>query len=118
MTRINIGYNPKKLTRQHLIAEHREIKRIPNAVRTGKAVIKDTPETFTLGKGHVRFFYNKLGYLKKRYIKIYNECIKRGYNVQNYSSAWDGIPEELMGDYITTTEARKLIEDRINSKLK
>jgi hypothetical protein len=118
MTRINVGYNPKKLTRQHLIAEHREIKRIPNTVRSGKAIIKDIPDTFRLGTGHVKFFYNKLGYLLKRYKMIYAECLRRGYNVQDYSSAWQGINPQLMGDYRPTKHDALLIINRINSKLK
>lgn len=117
MTRINVGYNPKNLTRQHLMAEHRELKRIPNAVRTGKAKINNIPDTFSLGNGHVKFFYNKLGYLKKRYIKLYQECKRRGYNVTNYISAWDGIPNELMGDYKVSKKDRDIIVHRINKKI-
>ena len=33
MTRINAGIPPKKLTNRHLLAEHREIKRIPNVIK-------------------------------------------------------------------------------------
>lgn len=117
MTRINVGYPVAKLTGKHLIAEHREIKRIPNTIRTGRAVIKDIPPVFTLGKGHVRFFYNKLGYLLERYQEIHAECLARGYNVQDYTSAWQGIPEHLMGSYKATDQDKKLIVDRINSKL-
>lgn len=117
MTRINLGYSVEKLTTKHLIAEHREIKRIPNQVKSGKVKVKHIP-TFRLGTGHVHFFTDRLGYLRKRYIEVYNECIRRGFNVQNYLSAWDGIPEELMGDYTPTSEDRKLIEERISSKLK
>lgn len=116
MTRINVGYPVEQLTTKHLIAEHRESKRIPNQVKSGKVKVKHIP-TFRLGTGHVHFFTNRLGYLKKRYIEVYNECIKRGYNVQNYINAWDGIPEELMGDYIPTESDKALIQERINSKL-
>lgn len=116
MTRINVGVDPKKLIRQHLIAEHREIKRIPNAVRTGRAVIKDIPDTFRLGPGHVKFFYNKLGYLLTRYRDIYAECRHRGYQVQNYESAWAGVPADLMRDWTPSVDDRKLIEQRIRER--
>ena len=33
MTRINVGILPKELSNKHLIAEHREIKRIPNCIK-------------------------------------------------------------------------------------
>jgi len=117
MTRINVGINPKTLTREHLIAEHREIKRIPNMVRTGRAKIENIPSEFKLGTGHVKFFYNKLGYLLKRYQEIYRECLRRGYNVQNYSDAWNGIKSELMGDYRPNQKDIELIQKRIASKL-
>ncbi len=88
MTRINATINPKDLTDKHLLAEHREIKRIPNMVKSGKAVVENIPEQFTLGKGHVKFFYNKLEWLYRRYEKIYDECISRGFNVASYHNAW------------------------------
>lgn len=116
MTRINVGVHPKYLSKEHLIAEHREIKRIPNVVRSGKAVLKDIPESFTLGKGHVKFFYNKLGFLLKRYRQIYKECIKRGYKVQDYSGAWDGIKPELMQDYRPSKNDKILILNRISER--
>lgn len=117
MTRINTGVCPSKLSGKHLIAEHREIKRIPNCIAKGKYNMKNIPEHFKLGTGHVKFFYNKLLYLKKRYVKLYQECIKRGYNVQNYIGAWDNVPNDLMNDYTPTKEAKKLIEDRINGNI-
>ena len=66
MTRINIGVRPIELENKHLMAEHRELKRIPNVVRKGRYNLKNVPPQFTLGKGHVSFFYDKLGYLKKQ----------------------------------------------------
>lgn len=116
MTRINIGIDPRLLTNKHLIAEHREIKRIPNCIGSGKAVIKDIPLSFRLGPGHVKFFYNKLGYLLKRYKSIYNECIRRNYNVQDYSNAWDDIPQELLKDYIPTLKDIEIIKGRLIEK--
>ena len=74
MTRINCGIPVEELCDKHLMAEHREIKRIPNCVKRGRYNLENQPELFTLGKGHVKFFYDKLGYLKKRYIEIHNEC--------------------------------------------
>lgn len=116
MTRVNIGYDPQKLNTKMLIAEAREIKRIPNQVKSGRVKIKHIPQ-FKLGTGHVHFFTDRLGYLKKRYIEVYNECIRRGYNVQNYLSAWDGISEELMGDYEPNEADCEIIRERIKSKL-
>ncbi len=113
MTRINAGINPQRLSDKHLIAEHREIKRIPNTIRKGKAVIKNIPNEFTLGKGHVKFFYDKLYYLLLRYKAIHEECISRGFNVQNYREAWDNVPVILMQNWTPTEEAATLIRQRI-----
>ena len=118
MTRINVGILPKELTDKHLIAEHREIKRIPNCISKGRYSFKEQPNNFTLGKGHVKFFYDKLLYLKNRYKDIYTECIKRGFNVTDYSSAWNNIPPELMNDYQPTIHDRELLLKRILSKNK
>ena len=63
MTRINVGIPPAELVNQHLIAEHREIKRIPNCIAKGKYNMDGIPDKFKLGTGHVKFFYNKLLYL-------------------------------------------------------
>ena len=117
MTRINVGIPPLELMDKHLLAEHREIKRIPNCIAKGKYNMDGIPEQFKLGKGHVKFFYNKLLYLKHRYIRLYKECIKRGFNVQNYIKAWDNVPEELMNDYEPTDDDRKIIKQRIKEKL-
>ena len=117
MTRINVGIPPAELVNQHLLAEHREIKRIPNCITKGRYNMDGIPEHFKLGKGHVKFFYNKLLHLKKRYVRIYEECIKRGFNVQNYIEAWNNVPEELMNDYNVKANDIRIIRERINEKL-
>lgn len=118
MTRINVGIPPKELCRQHLLAEAREIKRVPNVVTKGKVNLKGQPDNFKLGTGHVKFFYTRLGYLKKRYEEIYAECLIRGYNVTYFGDAWNNVPAHLMGDYEPTDEDRKLVMERIEERLK
>lgn len=113
MTRINVGILPQELSSKHLLAEHREIKRVPNQISKRKYSLKGQPKEFKLGTGHVKFFYDKQLYLLNRYLQIYDECIKRNFNVQNYSNAWDGIPKHLMGDYTPTKKDVELIKERI-----
>ena len=90
MTRINVIPSALLLD-SHLLAELREITRIPNAILSGKAKIdfKAIPGRYTLGKGHVIFWYDKLGYIRARYEQLYKEAKKRGFNVTykdiNYS---------------------------------
>lgn len=117
MTRINCGIPPKKLTTKHLIAEHREICRIPNTVKNGKAKIQGIPPLFTLGTGHVKFFYDKILFLKKRYEEIYQECIERGFKVTYYGQSFEGIDIRLMNDYSPTERDVRIVEDRIKDRL-
>lgn len=118
MTRINAGIPPKELTGKHLIAEHREIKRIPNVIKSGRYNLEGIPEEFCLGTGHVKFFYNKLLYLYKRYKELYEECKNRGYNVSDFSVAWEGLEKtDLWNDWAPSKEDAKIVQERINFKL-
>ena len=117
MSRINAGIPPKDLTDRHLIAEHREIKRIPNIIKKGKLSGTGAPAEFTLGTGHIKFFYDKQQYLLDRYKDLYAECLRRGFNVQDYSTAWDGLPPELMNNYTPTPRDRKIVRERIAERL-
>ena len=118
MTRINVGIKPEELSDKHLIAEHREIKRIPNCIKKGRYNMDGQPNQFKLGKGHVKFFYDKLLYLWCRYNDIYDECIERGFNVTAYHEAFNDMPEELCNDYVETERDRKLLLERIAEKTK
>ena len=117
MTRINVGILPAELPDKLLLAEHREIKRIPNCIKSGRYNLEGIPDQFTLGTGHVKFFYNKLNYLRDRYRQLYVECyLNRKFNIQDYCSAFFDLPEELLGDYTPTERDRQLIIERIESK--
>ena len=117
MTRINCGIKVEKLTNKHLLAEHREIKRIPNCLH--KSNLENIPEKFCLGPGHVKFFYDKGLYTFNRYVELYNECIKRNFNVTDFRNAWDIYKQrlDLYNDYTPTNEDIKIITQRINEKL-
>ena len=117
MTRINCSIPPKILSDKHLLAEHREIVRIPNTIASGKAKIENIPEKFSLGKGHVKFFYNKLLYLHKRYLWIYKECKRRGFKVQNYSSAFNKVEHlSLFKDYYPKPIDSAIVIERLLNK--
>ena len=118
MTRINAGIPPKALTDQHLLAEHREIKRLP-AVFAKNPNPTDIPKVFTLGTGHVKFFLDKGQYTLKRSKLIYAECIKRGFEITDYSANWDIYiaHPKYNKDYKETAEAIKLLIERISERL-
>ena len=117
MTRINVGIRASELNNKMLIAEHREIKRIPNCIRKGRYSLDNQPSEFKLGAGHVKFFYDKLKYLRRRYETLYRECKDRGFNVEYYGRSFDGLPKELYKDYKPTNYDRTLLQARITKRL-
>ncbi|HHX15327.1 MAG TPA: deoxyribonuclease [Fibrobacter sp.] len=117
MTRINVGVKPSELNGKMLIAEHREIKRIPNVVKSGRYSLAGQPKEFKLGAGHVKFFYDKLEFLRKRYESIYAECIGRGYQVTYFGDCFVDCPKELMNDYKPTKQDRELVLLRIAERM-
>lgn len=124
MTRINSAIPVKKLTDEHLLAEHREIKRLPDnflkALQSG--ALKRIPSKFCLGKGHVTFFLNKQLFNLIRYNEIHNECSKRGFNVSYYASNWLMLEPKMrehncFNNYMPTEEEQALLEDRISTRI-
>lgn len=89
----------------------------PNAVAKGKFNLIGQPDDYKLGEGHVRFFFNKLTFLKLRYDALHEECKARGFNV---TYLWpDNLPSspELWLDYIPTENALKINRYRISEKM-
>lgn len=85
MTRINI-VEPHQLTKEHLLAEYRELPRafthILKAAGAGKGLDDYIlPPKYTIGRGHVTFFYNKAHYLIKRWRKIIELLLEFGVNL-------------------------------------
>lgn len=121
MTRINSNINIKQLTDEHLLAEHREIKRMPAYLRKSIQCgsIQNIPIKFSLGTGHVKFFLNKQKFIYKRYKDIHEELIMRGFNVQDYSSNWkEFINTKYFNDYVPTIEEHELLKQRITERIK
>ena len=117
MTRINASIQPYELSNSMLFAEYREAKRIPNTIKSGKAVIKNIPSEFKLSTNHVKFFYDKILYLKRRSDALYIECLKRGIKAEDYSDCYEGIPHHLFNDWRETKSSRALLKERINLRL-
>ena len=53
MTRINVGISPTELTDKHLLAEHREIKRIPNCIARGRYNMEGIPNTLMIRESSI-----------------------------------------------------------------
>ena len=130
MTRINL-VPPSELMDQHLFAEFRELKMVPKSLRRslqaaerrGQScghVLSSIPAEYTLGKGHVSFFYDKGLYLQNRYSDLCRELAQRGVNF-NANSLLD--PDRMFldarfnKDYLPTGEALRIIRERISQKI-
>ena len=82
MTRINC-IPAEFLLDQHLLAEYNEMAMALASLRRSKASKRPLPrrDEYTLGSGHVIFFYDKGSFLKRRYEDLKNELRVRGFNL-------------------------------------
>ena len=120
MTRVNLGISVRCLTDEHLLAEHREIKRIPQSylasLRSGS--INRVPNKFCLGSGHVLFFVDKPGYTLNRYMQLYRECLRRGFYVQLYSDNWNCYSKRMLSKTTRSTrQSRQMLIERISERI-
>ena len=122
MTRINV-VEPKELTTKHLVAEYREITRLPGNLKdslnrkTKEFSMEEIPKEYVLGKGHVKFFFDKMLFLKQRFESLVGEMISRGYNPTYRDSSIFNVEDRFMNDYIPTTEAIRINRERIKERL-
>lgn len=136
MTRINL-VPVGELADQHLFAEFREIKMVPKSLaRSLRAVeamgarshetiihclLQRIPPAYTLGKGHVSFFYDKGLYLQQRYSQLRHELRRRGVQF-NESALLDpdcvfDLDARLRQDYSPTADALALVRKRIAERI-
>lgn len=119
---------PKELTRQHLIAELRELPRIFTMVKNWRSQgvnyynfkrVKKQPQEYTLGTGHMVYFGDKLAWLADRYEALCDEWRSRGYNIQQVSrkDLIEGIDTKFLGGYTVTQQALEINRKRINDRL-
>lgn len=123
MTRVNL-VDPEDLHNKHLIAEIHEVTRIFGLVRKAqerginKYNFKEktkAPDRYVLGTGHVKFFFDKLLFVARRYESLCDEAISRGYKINkiNRNDLLQGVDTWWQKDYIPTQEAIALNKQRI-----
>jgi deoxyribonuclease (pyrimidine dimer) len=110
VTRINV-VPPEVLVDQHLLAEYRELPRVFALAK----VRGDAPKAYTLGAGHVVFFYDKTAWLSERQAALIAECQARGFDVQHIAPPAP-VPG-LAGTWTPTAEALRLNLDRLRLRL-
>ena len=122
MTRINSAIPVKCLTDEHLLAEHREIKRmsafLERKVKSHKT--PNIPNSFTLGAGHMTFFVDKMLFLYRRYIELYNEVNTRGFNVTYFGDNFKSVRKytAYWNDYKPSHDEYIILVERITNRLK
>ena len=121
MTRINI-IPVEELTDQHLMSEYREIFMIGSALQRSLNSKnwdpQKIPKKFTLGTGHVMFFYDKGKYLYNRYDEIKHELTKRNFKLnKDRLFKVTQFPTEYYNDWVPTKEDQEIIKKRKNVEL-
>lgn len=123
MTRINV-VDPSELSREHLIAEYREIMRLPGNLKawlnrkSKSPSFDEIPKEYKLGTGHVKFFYNKFQFLQTRFESLVGEMVARGYNPQFRDSSIFQVDPIYYNGYTPTTEAIEINRQRIKERTK
>jgi len=113
---------------QHLRAEFREIIMSIHFYKKSLASPKGIDKTkisskYTLNQGHAYMWYNKFGYIKKRYFELLDEMKLRGFKTDEIESKFiplfdEVIPLEIQNDYTPTQEDIQINLDRIKEKIK
>lgn len=124
MTRINSNLDPSILLDQHLMAEYRELPMVFAALKrslrtkTTSSILESIPKKYTLGSGHVTFFYDKLLFLEKRYDRLILQLRARGYNLDANRHTYNSndYPAEFLKDCDSTIDDDRLVVKRIREK--
>jgi hypothetical protein len=115
--RLNCGISVEKLTDEHLFAEQRELKMLPSLFkRIGFSSLNKSPKEFTLGKGHMLFGVYHPAYALNRYKQVFNECIKRGYKIEDESWRWD-VYGNFRNDYKETGLEKNILIERMSERI-
>lgn len=116
MTRINCA-PPAELHNKHLVAEYRELPRVFKLAYAAYARGEDPathPTEYTLGKGHVKFFYTRLWWLAVRFQLICDEMIARGFKPQYQTvPVIPRMPQSWHRGWCPTPEALAINRQRI-----
>lgn len=71
------------------------------------------PKDYTLGTGHVRFFYPRLGYLEKRFKLLVSEMKERGFKPNHMHTPLVWLPPDWITDWEPDDKALRINRERI-----
>ena len=114
MVRVNL-VPPRELMDQHLVAEYVEIMMLVGHVRKYPK-LEGIPEDYRLGRGHIKFFKNKLLYLKRRHELIVKEMLRRGFKAEKVLDL-KVFGKEHLGDWEPRAGDFKIIRARLREKI-
>lgn len=114
MVRVNL-INPKKLSDQHLIAEYNEILMLVSYIQKHPSK-ENIPKNYTLGKGHMLFFKDKVRYLKQRHENLKKEMRARGFKTAK-TILLGKFKKNLVNDWKPQRKDKEIIKTRILEKL-
>jgi deoxyribonuclease (pyrimidine dimer) len=115
MVRVNI-INPKYLADQHLVAEYNEILMLVAYIKKYPS-LSNIPIKYCLGKGHMKFFKNKVLYLAKRHETLKKEMNKRVFIATKKIKLSD-FRLNNKKDWKACSEDKEVIKKRLIEKLK
>lgn len=115
--RVNI-ISPEYLSDQHLIAEYREMKMTTyyyvRSKQSKAGIDKERiSATYTLNKGHGYMWYNKMGYIKKRFESLCEEMRSRNFECNYTELNFTDVDKEAFGNYTVTQDDVKINLDRV-----
>lgn len=117
MTRINC-IPVEELHGKHLVAEYREL---PRVFKLAEAAFQrggfQPLETYRLGAGHVKFFYNRLGYCTTRFFELVAEMKRRGYSPQHEQPPIVNVPTDWQQSWSPDDSALQANRQRIAERL-
>jgi deoxyribonuclease (pyrimidine dimer) len=123
VTRVNL-VPVEELHHKHLVAEYRENPRVFGLVRAAQArgLTPDrvvAPAVYTLGPGHVKFFYSKLGFLLLRQLELIAEMQNRGYmpGHRDPTSLLIGVDRHWVNDWSPDEAAVAVSRARLQERL-
>jgi deoxyribonuclease (pyrimidine dimer) len=95
------------------MAEYYEIFRVASITKPMLRI----PESYRMGEGHLKFFYDKGKYLRSRSHQLYLELRKRGFKVSRKKYLIENHPRGYKKDWQPSLKDQEINRIRINKRI-